>query len=38
MTTNQTSMIGPNARPMRAVPSGWMANKASRMTTAAGRT
>ena len=31
MTTNQSSMIGPNARPIRAVPSGCTANSASRI-------
>jgi hypothetical protein len=38
MTTNHTSMTGPKARPMRAVPCGWIANRASRMATAAGGT
>ena len=32
MTTNQISMIGPKAWPIRAVPCGWIANRASRMT------
>ncbi len=35
---NQTAMIGPKAEPMREVPSGWTANRATRMTTAAGTT
>ena len=38
MTTNQTSMTGPKALPMRAVPCGWIANKASRIAAAAGST
>ena len=38
ITTNQTSMIGPNARPIRAVPCGCSANKATRIATAAGST
>ncbi len=36
--TNQTAMIGPNAAPMREVPSGCTANNKTRMTTAAGKT
>ena len=38
MVANHNSMIGPKAAPMREVPSGWTANSASRMTTAAGTT
>lgn len=38
MQTNQTSMMGPNARPITAVPRRWMTNSAVRMTTAAGST
>ena len=33
MTTNQTSMIGPKARPIAAVPSGCTANSATRIAT-----
>ena len=38
ITTNQTAMIGPKAAPIRAVPSGWTANSAARIATAAGST
>jgi hypothetical protein len=31
-------MIGPNGVPMREVPSGWTANRTSRVTTAVGKT
>ncbi len=38
MVANQTSMTGPNALPMRAVPRLCTANKASSTTTAIGMT
>jgi hypothetical protein len=38
MITNQTSMTGPNSRPMRAVPCRCIANSPMRITTAAGST
>ena len=38
ITTNQTSMTGPNARPIDAVPSLWTMNSASRMASAPGMT
>ena len=37
MTRNHSAMIGPKALPIRAVPCGWMAKSATRITTAAGR-
>ena len=38
MMRNQANMIGPNARPIAAVPNGCTANSASRTTVAAGNT
>ena len=38
MTRNQTSITGPKARPMRAVPCGWTRNKATSTATESGRT
>ena len=38
MTTNQTSMMGPKARPILAVPKRCTENRAIRMATAAGIT
>ncbi len=35
---NQSAMIGPNALPMRAVPWGWIANSATRISTETGST
>ena len=37
MTTNQTSMIGPNALPIVAVPNRCAANRPTRMTSARGK-
>ena len=37
MTTNQTSMIGPNALPMAAVPNRWAMKRPTRMASARGR-
>ena len=34
IAANQRAMIGPNARPIAAVPNGWAANKASRIAAA----
>ncbi len=38
MTTNQTTMTGPNNRPMLAVPRRWIANKPIRTASVTGRT
>jgi hypothetical protein len=38
MTANHTSMIGPNAPPIFAVPNLWTENSKTRTTTAAGMT
>ena len=38
MTVNQSSITGPNARPMRSVPKRWLVNSATRITTATGIT
>jgi len=35
---NQRPMTGPNALPIRDVPRGWIAKRATRIATAAGRT
>jgi len=37
MARNHTAMIGPKARPIRAVPCGWIAKSATRIAIAAGR-
>ena len=38
ITTNQSSMTGPNSRPMRSVPTACSANSATRMAAATGST
>ena len=38
MTTNQTTMTGPNSRPMLAVPRRWIANNPIRIASVTGRT
>ena len=37
MTRNQTTITGPNSRPIRWVPWCWMANRPTRMTSVTGR-
>ena len=36
MVANQTTMIGPNSRPMLAVPRRWIANNATRIASVTG--
>ncbi len=38
MTTNQTTMTGPNNRPMVAVPRRWIANSPIRIASVTGST
>ena len=37
MTVNQTTMTGPNSRPMLAVPRRWIANNPTRIASVAGK-
>ena len=37
MTRNQTTMTGPNSRPIRCVPWCWMANRTTRIASVTGR-
>ncbi len=38
MVTNQTTITGPNRKPMRSVPRDWITNRLRRMTMAIGTT
>ena len=38
MVTNQTSITGPNRKPMRSVPRDWIKNRPTRMTMVIGTT